>query len=52
MEKVKSKVIPPNQPSLQDWLKEFKVSSAYNRFNVRKEQSNEKNYIKNLIKTL
>lgn len=50
MEKIQSKVVPQNQPSLEEWLKEFKVGSTYNRFDVKKEYPNEKNYIKNIIK--
>lgn len=50
MEKIQSKVVPDNQPSLQDWLKEFKVSSTYNRFDIKKENPKDKNYIKNLVK--
>lgn len=38
--KVQSQVIPNNQPSFEEWKKEFKVSSTHNCFNkTNKERS-------------
>ena len=51
MEKIQSKVVPPNQPSFQEWLEEFKVSSTYDRFENKKENPKEKNYVKNIEKS-
>lgn len=44
---VKSRVVPEDVPSLEDWIKEFNVGSTYSRF--QKEPNKEKNYVKEII---
>lgn len=49
--RVQSQVIPQNQPSLEEWKKQFKVSSLHDRFDIKKENPKEKNYVKNIEKS-
>lgn len=52
MEKIQSKVVPANQPSLQDWLDEFKVGTMCSKYNDLENSFKQKpNYVKNIEKT-
>lgn len=47
--KVQSQVIPNNQPSLEEWKKQFKVSSTYNRFDKASKERGKKSLLDKFV---
>lgn len=47
--KVQSQVIPNNQPSLEEWKKQFKVSSTYNRFDKTNKERGKKSLLDKFV---
>jgi len=47
--KVQSQIKPENQPSFEEWTKEFKVSSTYNRFETKNVQIRQKSLLDKFV---
>lgn len=49
--KIQSKVFPENQPSFEEWCKEFNVGITYNKFNSKAKEYKKASFLNNLIET-